>query len=739
MHFYVEADGRSEDSSMCFECQDSREAFGNPNLREYSKAKQAFSFCVSTVLSSLPDNSADASVASVEVKKVIMTLAAAATFKEYYSRLTTSAGGDSNIEGYNAAMDHEASQSDAVKAFNNINGSFFYAGQDKKLRIIHGLTNLGNTMSRPESKIGGHTGMNGVAFVGHVDFVEALTISTFDTPTGDELGSCLTLAALRALQPGVSPEIFEGPRVFFPAPFVQRAVFQSGSSCPMELIFKVRDAYAEYIIAWGLSGDALEVADAHIYLLEQFCWATHNGKLTTTGAIFAPDADDDELIDFSKRYHARRILGIPPEGTTTTTLGAAPTGGVGGEGGHIGNLTLLTQTLSRVLEEQGSSAEILEKMHQFSVDKEVDKKDKSERWHPDTRRVVRFAASTDGVLPGLGIPSSYKRIINADTIGNADVELNGQMRSLGNEEVEWDVTFTNTLRNGMFLYTKTDTPSGFSIFLLRVKNPTEVQAQDARGMRLHILETGKDNNKSVMELIESNKHPIKLPTTIEDLLIILKGFGGLAAICFGKDSTLPVSLLNLARDLSLNKLLLKGKIMNDPTLITKLLYTVDLRTQLWMSYLHRAGDRDEVNDEAVEFTSVMTDILLEQFQVNLPATFTHPKNTKENERKKDGEPKRKKQKGTPLGEIEVDRIEKNPNIPAEFQLQQGESYKKVFARRCVEDRPKWNDHSSMCPRWWIIGVCYGDCRNVESHVPESELPASKKSEFVEFLEKARRG
>jgi hypothetical protein len=68
-HCYVEADGRSEDSSMCFECQDSREAFGNPNLREYSKAKQAFSFCVSTVLSSLPDNSADASVASVEVKK----------------------------------------------------------------------------------------------------------------------------------------------------------------------------------------------------------------------------------------------------------------------------------------------------------------------------------------------------------------------------------------------------------------------------------------------------------------------------------------------------------------------------------------------------------------------------------------------------------------------------------------------------------------------------------------------
>jgi len=73
---------------------------------------------------------------------------------------------------------------EAVKAFNNADWTIFFAGPDKKLKIIHfhGLTDFGNTIIRPDSKVGGHTGMNGVPFVGLVN-----TIITYDTPTGGEL------------------------------------------------------------------------------------------------------------------------------------------------------------------------------------------------------------------------------------------------------------------------------------------------------------------------------------------------------------------------------------------------------------------------------------------------------------------------------------------------------------------------------------------------------------------------
>ena len=47
-------------------------------------------------------------------------------------------------------------------------------------------------------------GMNEIAFVGLVDVDTALTFTTFDTPTWNELSSCTTELALRELQPGVN-------------------------------------------------------------------------------------------------------------------------------------------------------------------------------------------------------------------------------------------------------------------------------------------------------------------------------------------------------------------------------------------------------------------------------------------------------------------------------------------------------------------------------------------------------
>ena len=106
--------------------------------------------------------------------------------------------------------------------------------------------------------------------------------------------------------------------------------------------------------------------------------------------------------------------------------------------------------------------------------------------------------------------------------------------------------------------------------------------------------------------------------------------------------------------------------MNDPTLIAKILYTVDSRTQLWASYLRRAEDREYVSDQTIDFSSVLNDVLLEQFHVNLPAIFTSPKKSRdEDEYEVDEQGRRKKKKkGSPLKEIEGDRKEKNKKYPS---------------------------------------------------------------------------
>jgi hypothetical protein len=107
----------------------------------------------------------------------------AKSFKEYYSQCSVGAGGNSNVGAFNKAMDVETNEMDAVKAFNNANGIMITVGAGRKVKFIHGMKDLGNTIIHPKSKICGHIGLNESAFVGIINHVDALTIVRFDTPT----------------------------------------------------------------------------------------------------------------------------------------------------------------------------------------------------------------------------------------------------------------------------------------------------------------------------------------------------------------------------------------------------------------------------------------------------------------------------------------------------------------------------------------------------------------------------
>ena len=89
-----------------------------------------------------------------------------------------------------------------------------------------------------------------------------------------------------------------------------------------------------------------------------------------------------------------------------------------------------------------------------------------------------------------------------------------QMRELGHKEVEWSPALTNLLCNGNFMYKSMGTPSNLSIFMLRVKDPTKLNKQQSMGMKLHILEQGKENNKNILEIVEKGKHAVRIPTTV---------------------------------------------------------------------------------------------------------------------------------------------------------------------------------------------------------------------------------
>jgi len=53
--------------------------------------------------------------------------------------------------------------------------------------------------------------------------------------------------------------------------------------------------------------------------------------------------------------------------------------------------------------------------------------------------------------------------------------------------------------------------------MIKLIDPTRPNEQHARGLDLHLLEVGKDNNRNVLEMVKAGKNQIKVPTSFEDL------------------------------------------------------------------------------------------------------------------------------------------------------------------------------------------------------------------------------
>jgi len=663
----------------------------------------------------------------------------AATFAEYYSLPSTGVGGDGNVKSFNKAMDPEANQWDAARALNNADGIILMSGPGKKIKIIHGLIDFGNTISNPTIKVCGHTGMGDTAFCGKIDYGEALSNIRFDTPTDTDFQAATTKEALQNLQrPGAASlgDTYDGTKVFIVIPTAQRAIMQCRSTCPLDIILAAREAMIKLIDSLGQEDSHLiDELDIHLSNLIFFCWGVHN-DLIPPEALFESDADDVQLNEFSRVYHRQRIISHHSKTTTPATVPPAE------NSVHEQNLNFLTATLSRVVGDQNKSADILEKMHEFNVEMDRKKKDKTKNWHEVTKKLFLYAASTDGVTPATTLPSSLRDIINANTIGEADINLGNQMEEMGLDEIGWSANLTLSLRNGQVLYKEAGVPSGFSIFMIMVKEPTGSNEQQVRGMELHLLEQHKDNNKEVLEMVKAKKNQIKIPKHFEDFSTHCKGLLGLSAITFGISSLLTKALQAFCENVENRRMTLKTKFHYDQTLIAKIMYAVDTRLQLWLSDGRTATDREEMDDGIIDLVPIITNVHMDQLVVSLPSCLNPtlrkpPEDDDESEEPKSPRRKKKKVKD------DEDKTSKNRKVvnhhaPASFRLLEGESYKNTFANKHVDARPMWGGNCKMCPRWNTLGYCFADCKHKDSHVSGDDIPTDKKAAYDEYLAICRR-
>ena len=274
-------------------------------------------------------------------------------------------------------------------------------------------------------------------------------------------------------------------------------------------------------------------------------------------------------------------------------------------------------------------------------------------------------------------------------------------------------------------------PSNLSLFCFYEK----IQDGSDKTNRLLLHVMAKDGRtRSKDEIQKSLKQVVVTRTNYTEMKEQLLIFVFVTGILFGTKSFLPLSLRDLHTTMLKYSSELKHKIHTDNLLPTKILFAVDQELQRWLKDCKSSKHREEVEDEILEDLSrIISDVVKGRFYMDLPKSF---KMEEDKEEEKSGPiPKKPKIDNGEVG----NRLE-NPDQNPDYKLLDGESFKRVFCGRNYFHRVPWDKNKKihMCPRWHSKYYCFDNCRNIESHVPQSQVSTKMDTDYKKYLKKIRK-
>jgi hypothetical protein len=257
----------------------------------------------------------------------------------------------------------------------------------------------------------------------------------------------------------------EALRSFFPISFLCNAILVTNLPSPLALILAVRVAQEEHIRKHGRDEDFDEGdINTHVDLFYLWCIGVHQGQVKETRFSIAPD--DGKLAEWSSWLHPAHILPsikaastLPPSVTDTADLLRSHAAGI-----------------SHTSKEAKHQNKIQCKQLNYIKEKE----------HPTSWHLVLNVASTDSNSPAEEIPASYLCIINSNTAGMADKELQSQMSELGHTDAGFAHGLAVSLYVGNILWNNRTTPSTLSPFTIFELDPLSTM-QMAHCLHLHLL------------------------------------------------------------------------------------------------------------------------------------------------------------------------------------------------------------------------------------------------------------
>jgi len=334
--------------------------------------------------------------------------------------------------------------------------------------------------------------------------------------------------------------------------------------------------------------------------------------------------------------------------------------------------------------------------YQRKAEKDSEKKDKLGKLHPSVKSFILNAASGDGEFAARDIPESCAAVFNQDSAGMSEREILVRLRMAGSPDVSFAHGTTQALLTGQFLYFEPGCPSNFSIFSFQTKL---VDARDCtRRMLLHIR--AKDGrSKSNKEIKESLKQVVAVPASITQLFEQVEIFAKIVRIFFGNNKSYK-AFVKLGNRIKQDESELLHTAAADSKFPAKLTYAVDKQHQRWMKQCEFNDDREMVNDNLLDFDSVVEDCLNDRLSVRLPDVFKEVSNEETLPPRSDSRGRKRK---SPFEPEDNGNYVKNEHPIPEFVATDAEKekYAELFGGDNVCHRVNWDSSGKikMCPRW----------------------------------------
>ena len=143
-----------------------------------------------------------------------------------------------------------------------------------------------------------------------------------------------------------------------------------------------------------------------------------------------------------------------------------------------------------------------------------------------------------------------------------------------------------------------------------------------------------------------------------------------------------------------------------------------------MEQYKQAKEREDVNDQLLNFSTMLESVLIDQFYQTIPSTMKLVSDNPSHQTSVGVNSKPSKKKKT-KNEMKTERL-----IPKNLY------YRETFTGKHCTKRPKIGNFP-MCVRFRTKGFCFTDCINKISHLPSQDLPLNTKQIYSSFIKICR--